>query len=298
MDLTIKKNKKRIPARKVPQTMANIPITVTLQHIDEARQAIEDNDAHSTYRLIHFRKVSPMAKTHGGDYLLYCCIRVESVECTKILLEARASVNVKADRDPLIVKACNASNPELLELLLLHKADPNACDQAGHPPIIHSILSGSQVHRKVLSLLRNGADPNAPIDDATVYTMSGSLTVMDDALQDIFESHGADINGLYSGKPILQQAVISGNVEHTKMLLASGAQVSPEIFSACGFSSVTVLLRKALMMDRMGVKRHLLRCPAMSLQATVIELLATSDEFDERLRAGEDGHYFWEPVEE
>lgn len=286
------------PSKLSTGDMADTPIIVTLQNIDETRTAIEDNDAHNTYRLIHSRKVSPMSKTHSGDYLLSCAIRVESVECTKILLEARASVNVLSDHDPIVFKACNASNPELLELLLLHKADPNARDQAGHPPIIHSVLSGSHVHRKVLSLLRNGADPNAPIDDATVYTMSGELTVMDDALQDIFEGHGADINSLYSGKPILQQAVISGNVEHTKMLLASGAQVSPEIFSACGFSSVTLLLRKALMMDRMGVKRHLLRCPAMSLQSTVIELLATSDEFDARLCAEEDGHYFWEPVEE
>ncbi|CAJ1389971.1 unnamed protein product [Effrenium voratum] len=67
---------------------------------------------------------------------LTTAVRAGNVECTKVLLKARASPNEQDDKgvSPLHLATFDG-NPDLCKALLFYRADVDACDRHGQAPL-------------------------------------------------------------------------------------------------------------------------------------------------------------------
>jgi hypothetical protein len=78
--------------------------------------------------------------------LLARAVHTENVEIMQLLLQHKADPNAKFNDYTMVTKACTVMNSEVLQTLLDFKADPNKCDDADEPPLLHAVMSnGSDI---------------------------------------------------------------------------------------------------------------------------------------------------------
>jgi len=141
------------------------------------------------------------------------------MEVVQLLVEAGADLNA-GSWTPLCV-AVEKDYTAIAEYLIDHGADINV--PSGWTPLQQAPLSSSI--EMVGLLIEAGADVNAGPRTALHIAARG-------ARKDIMElllQKGADINAKDSrGRPVLQEAIDSGNIEVVKLLIAKGADINTE----------------------------------------------------------------------
>ena len=101
------------------------------------------------------------ARGSGQDSPLCMVARGRSAKCARMLLAAGAQVeeaDTPARATPLML-AAEAQQPAIVELLLAHRANPNARDANGTTPLMYAVSYGGEpVPAVVTALVRAGAD--------------------------------------------------------------------------------------------------------------------------------------------
>jgi ankyrin repeat protein len=150
------------------------------------------------------RGADPNAADRAGFTALYAAAGSDyGASTAEALLSHRANPNAKNMHGRTALhQAASQSAAKVIEVLLTHKADVNAVDKNNETPLNQAIRYGKNDSRKavVVILLRNGADVN--------------------------------IRNTRDGTTSLFNAISRGDVDITKLLIASGAD--PNIMGAVG----------------------------------------------------------------
>ncbi|EXJ68613.1 uncharacterized protein A1O5_08407 [Cladophialophora psammophila CBS 110553] len=130
-------------------------------------------------------------------------------------------------KTPLIL-AVEYGHPEIVEYLLLHKANPQEEDHPRHPgltrsPVIWAVEKGrSEILR---SLLRHGANANGKKPDTWGVPMDLAVGKWDKDAVGILLEHGADPNIALHSETLLERAINENDVHIARLLLHHGADI-------------------------------------------------------------------------
>jgi hypothetical protein len=96
--------------------------------------AVRNRDASSLSLLIQYGAELPAIDPETGDPLLHYAVDHNAVDVTRVLLENHVDVNTATDECMTALhRAALEDNPQLVELLLKHGADPDAICQGRKP---------------------------------------------------------------------------------------------------------------------------------------------------------------------
>lgn len=186
-------------------------------------------------RVIALLKENPelaSSRDKFGNTPLHLAAKHNRVGIAELLLANGADVNARvtegnnAGETPLTLAVQPYHHKEMLELLLMHGADPNVMLSWGMTPLHHAIEQ--DVPYDVELLLANGADPNAkgmnwqsPVHTAVLHGRTRILKILLD--------YGADPNLKdWSGFTPLYYAEKDGYKKAITLLRAHGAIVKVE----------------------------------------------------------------------
>ncbi|KAK3715681.1 hypothetical protein LTR37_006906 [Vermiconidia calcicola] len=212
----------------------------------------------------------PNAKKDGIFTPLCTAIRDNRGNLVDILLEAGADPNLPASEYPafkcvthhrphflprLLAAGANPSSPkgiietaiahndrDCLSILLEHKVDPNARSPAGHTPLSTAIQTDR--HEMMDILLAYGADPAVRGQEWPISMAVKNPVILAKLLPHIQRSRII--------KGALEMAVVSGQLESVKLLLAKGVNVEEK--NGGVFSPLTTSIRE----DRKDIFMYLI----------------------------------------
>ena len=177
------------------------------------------------------------AKSPIGDTALSYSVLTNNLEVFKVLLQEGANININVYGGPLIVRAIDIGNLEIVRLLLSNGADPNSTDLEGTPILSKAASNGNL--EIVILLLESGVDIH--IDPHEEFSGGPPLffAISSENLEMIrfLLDRGADINQpeWYHNRTGLWITVCRNkNIEISQFLLKNGA--NPNIRDAGGFS--------------------------------------------------------------
>jgi ankyrin repeat protein len=202
--------------------------------------AVQSGDYDSLRTLLQ-RGADPNAKDASGTPLLMRAVLYADVNTVRLLLNNGADPNAtNAAGATALVWA--AGDPEKAHLLLDYGADPNAKSALGRTPLLAAAAvdgAGSVVRR----LIENGADTTAQdVLKGTPVLMTGGGSAPaiveaakardGEALRAILARPGVDLAVQdANGGTALTEAVINGNHDNARLLLAAGASVEQTVAS-------------------------------------------------------------------
>jgi ankyrin repeat protein len=192
--------------------------------------------------LSHGAKVNAtnsIAKDRLGWTALHYAVHAGNKETAALLLQNKADSNAKIESgypgltsDPgttALLMATKRQDPDLVELLLNSKANPNLASDDGTLPIHVSlwlIEPSPTKKRMVAALLEHGANANARTKDGKTPLM-WVADQGDAETAALLLNHQADINAVDDkGDTALHHAVIHGFKAIVELLLAKGADVN------------------------------------------------------------------------
>jgi ankyrin repeat protein len=124
---------------------------------------------------------------------------------------------------PLLM-AVSDDRPELVRLLLEHKADPKVVSDTGWRPLALAVSKGNTV--LVEELLKHGADANAPNPSGTPPIVM-AVDQVNTNLVTLLSLHGADVNTLSKDQfPPLHLAVLKRRIDLVELLIAHKADLN------------------------------------------------------------------------
>ena len=159
--------------------------------------------------------------------LLELAIESEDADALKILFDAGADLEGNPNSSLWILT--HTENPEILQLLLEHGANPNIPGPEGQIPLHYAI--GLRNPQSVEVLLDAGADVNA-LDENFQTPLIHTIEQGSPAIAAILIEHGADLNHQDQiGDTALHKAVRRRNTETARILIEKGANPSILNFS-------------------------------------------------------------------
>ena len=132
-----------------------------IESVTRLLEAGADPNARETrYTLPSLRTRDTGGKPYPGDTPLIFAVFYENVPIAELLLKKGANANGQGlyGRTALL-EALDMLEPELTQLLLAHKANPNLADNRGETPLVGAASHPDRV-KHIELLLRAGADPN------------------------------------------------------------------------------------------------------------------------------------------
>jgi ankyrin repeat protein len=185
---------------------------------------------------------SPNARV-GGDPVLIRAIMDGRSSDALYLIDAGADPNCRrrtADQ-PALWWAAGQGMTDVVEALLSHGADVDACDQWGSTPLINAATGGRTDAVRIL--LAAGADPRARIyDDRTVLNLAirgGKPEILELLLE-----AGANLQSPQPNFTPLALACFEGTTAMVELLVARGADVNRRITYG-GYRNATPLMYAA-----------------------------------------------------
>ena len=154
-----------------------------------------------------FLAFSSVADISGGGY---------------IKLVDSNTINEKKDRD--LVEAASNGYKKIVEILILHGANPNAIDEKGEAALTLAALYG---HEEVVeSLVKSGADINARNRSGSTAFMAASyLNINNEPVLKILIKYGADPNVKnHYRETALEWVSFNNRTETIKFLIENGAK--------------------------------------------------------------------------
>ena len=170
----------------------------------------------------------------NGRPMLVWAAQSMNVPLVQALLEGKAGVNIPDEglgHTPLM-RAVETQSLDVTKVLLNAKADPNAKAADGESVLGMAIRSGKA--ELVEALLQGGADPKVLTRDGESPTLLAAMENLETSVPIIklLAKAGADLNAANILHTPLTYAVEQGNVEITTALLESGA--NPNVKSPGG----------------------------------------------------------------
>lgn len=184
-------------------------------------------------------------KIHGWDALGYELVTLMSHEnydanAAIALIAQGADVNVQRENYSPLLLACLNADPQLVKLLLEHKADVNHHHSSGATALILTAMSGCDASTELLLA------HHAPINNTDPW----GATALDIAITRGFTSialrlidAGANVN-THAYHPALGRAAETENFVVVDALVKHGAKVTPDIIDR--FADVNIRMRAKL----------------------------------------------------
>jgi ankyrin repeat protein len=152
--------------------------------VTQLLEAGADPNARETrYTLPSLRTRDRGGKPYPGDTPLIVAVSYRNIPIAELLLKRGANANGQGlYRRTALLEALNMLEPELTQLLLAHKANPNLADNRGEVPLVAAASHPDSV-KHIELLLRAGADPNGgsgmtPLQAAAEIWESGNVRTL------------------------------------------------------------------------------------------------------------------------
>ncbi len=189
----------------------------------------------------------------NGETVLMTCSRTGNAAAVKALLRRGGEVNARerAHDQTALMWAAAQRHSDIVRLLVEAGADPNARSKiysevvapyetqragreelsytvraGGLTPLFFAARSGDSASARLL--VAAGADPNAHLPDGTTPLIMAAYSARDDCGVALLES-GADPNDSAAGYAPLHAAILRGQIDLVKALLAHGADANARI---------------------------------------------------------------------
>lgn len=167
-----------------------------------------------------------MSPKPGDDPPVIIACKLNSPDLLQVLLQHKANpnaVNPKENMTPLIV-ACAKDNAKLIEILIAHGADPSQeVASAGTP--LHAVAETGSMHA-ALKLLSLGIDPNITTKDGVTPLMR-AVECNQIKVAELLIKHGANINvkDPHGGLSLLHKAAKRNSCNMLELLITNGADL-------------------------------------------------------------------------
>ena len=131
------------------------------------------------------------------------------------------------------------------DLLLRHRADPNALNGAGMGPLSYAVLGEGHSHPRVVALLLEHGARDRPGNDGMTCLMAAALMGEMDVVRMLWES-GADIDAEDGGKTALDMAVANGHLGVASFLRNAVAELTSNLVAGTAVRIVGLKSRPEL----------------------------------------------------